>query len=238
MRTLVLGDVHGAHKALVQVLERCGFKPKVDRIVFVGDVADGWPDTRECIDELLRIPNLVHLLGNHDEWFAEWARGGHPGEIWLSQGGQNTVDSYGGHRTNIPPPHLQYLHRAKAWHEEGGRIYVHGGWPWEELDHPSKCHDTDQLTWDRSLWRSALQRHALGDKTPLTSFREVYVGHTTTTRAGFLSLPTAARSGIWIRAPVGKGDSLSWTWKPRSFGKATSYPRCTRRKQVGDVAHD
>src|SRR6202008_3351966 len=94
-RLLVLGDVHGAHRALVQVLERAGFDREQDGLVFLGDVADGWFETGLCIDELLAIPNLVHLLGNHDDWFLRWLQGGAADVLWLTQGGWATLESYG-----------------------------------------------------------------------------------------------------------------------------------------------
>jgi len=46
-RVLCLGDVHGGDKALVQVLERSNFDPSSDRIIFLGDVADCWPEVSE-----------------------------------------------------------------------------------------------------------------------------------------------------------------------------------------------
>ena len=49
-RLLVLGDIHGAAKALTQVLERSNFDPTGDRIIFLGDVADGWSETPAAID--------------------------------------------------------------------------------------------------------------------------------------------------------------------------------------------
>lgn len=41
MATYVLGDIHGAFKALEQVLARSPFEPLEDRLIFLGDVADG-----------------------------------------------------------------------------------------------------------------------------------------------------------------------------------------------------
>lgn len=187
-RTLVLGDVHGAHRALVQVLERSAFDRSRDRLIFLGDVADAWPQTRECIDELLGIPNLVAMIGNHDQWFQEWAEGGSPDFMWVMQGGKATIASYGFQRDGVPPAHREYLKRAKLWHEEDGRIFLHGGWPWHYSPHPMGC--PDLVTWDRELWTEALLREQIAkiDNSPaaqITMFREVYVGHTTTTRAGF-----------------------------------------------------
>lgn len=178
-RLLVLGDLHGAHKALVQVLERAAFRRGHDRMIFLGDVCDGWPETRQCIDELHTIPNLVHLLGNHDAWVRDAIRGDHPGMLWLAQGGHATVASYGGTLDRVPRSHLAYLQTAKLWHEENGRMFVHGGWPLR-YPHPRWAGETG-VTWDRDLWTTALVQ-GVGK---VTQFDEVFVGHTTTTRAGF-----------------------------------------------------
>lgn len=42
MRRFVVGDIHGAHKALVQCLERSGFNRDEDFLVSLGDLCDGW----------------------------------------------------------------------------------------------------------------------------------------------------------------------------------------------------
>lgn len=54
-RTFAMGDIHGAHKALVQCLERCNFNNEIDTLIQLGDVADGWSETYECVEELLKI---------------------------------------------------------------------------------------------------------------------------------------------------------------------------------------
>ena len=40
-RTLVIGDVHGNHRGLLQCLERSGFDKENDTLISLGDVADG-----------------------------------------------------------------------------------------------------------------------------------------------------------------------------------------------------
>jgi len=54
-RTLCIGDIHGSAKGLKQVLERCNWNPETDKIIQLGDVADGWSETSECVDILLDI---------------------------------------------------------------------------------------------------------------------------------------------------------------------------------------
>ena len=68
-RVFVIGDIHGAYRALRQCLERARFHYENDRLICLGDVADGWPETREAVDELLRIRQLTYILGNHDWWY-------------------------------------------------------------------------------------------------------------------------------------------------------------------------
>src|SRR5678809_1079728 len=118
-RTFVLGDIHGAYHALRQCLERSAFDRSLDKLIFLGDVCDGWPQTKECISELLTIPHLTCLLGNHDVWFLDWMRHGTGEDIWLMQGGQASVDSY---RDGIPADHIAFLSRALEYWEENNKL--------------------------------------------------------------------------------------------------------------------
>lgn len=68
-KIIVMGDVHGAYKALVQCLERSGFDYEKDTLIQLGDIVDGYPDSYECVEELLKIENLIAIKGNHDGWF-------------------------------------------------------------------------------------------------------------------------------------------------------------------------
>lgn len=174
-RLLVLGDIHGAHRALVQVLERANVDRERDQIVFVGDAADGWPETRQCMDELLTLKRLTFILGNHDDWFRQWVRIGWQQPIWSDQGGRATRASYGNDRANVPASHAALLEGAKHWHQDGDRIFVHAGFT---SAHPM-AEGQETLMWDRSLWKAARMR-AGGDKHRMTKFSEVYIGHTTT----------------------------------------------------------
>lgn len=179
-RTFVMGDLHGAYKALKQVLERSGYNNQEDTLICLGDVADGWPQVRECFEELLKIKNLIFVLGNHDQWLLYWATGDHPGNIWTNQGGKNSQDSYGNDPRNVPMEHIDLLLRKSLlWYvDDENRLFVHGGINWET---PIENQTANVCLWDRSLVQTAYKytlrknpRHSL------TEFYEVYVGHTTT----------------------------------------------------------
>ena len=55
MKTFVIGDIHGAYKALIECFEKSGFDRNKDRLICLGDVCDRSPEVKECIEELLKI---------------------------------------------------------------------------------------------------------------------------------------------------------------------------------------
>ena len=58
-RTLVIGDIHGGLKGLVQVLERAKVT-KDDTLIFLGDYVDGWSETAPLLDFLIELNKNYH----------------------------------------------------------------------------------------------------------------------------------------------------------------------------------
>ncbi len=189
-RLLVMGDLHGAYRALEQCLERCAFDPQTDRLIQLGDVCDGWPEVGACIDRLAALPNMDLILGNHDVWALRWAKSGHAPPDWTLQGGQNTIASYASHPDGrMPDAHITFLESAKPWLEIDGRIFVHAGLDPEK---PMADQDLDVLVWDRELVRRASETTE-----KFLPFDEVYVGHTPTRYVGGGTLPVCL-AGLWM----------------------------------------
>jgi len=171
-RTFVLGDIHGAYRALRQCFERSGFDSKQDHLIFLGDVSDGWPETRLCVDELLKVTHLTPLLGNHDQWTLQWMKSGIGEDIWLMQGGKATVKSYA---DGIPQQHQQFLESCLPYYILENKLFVHAG---IDPKVPIENQTIEIFLWDRTLARTALYFHERGIETRLTTYDEVYVGHT------------------------------------------------------------
>lgn len=172
-RTFVIGDIHGAYRALRQCLDRSLFDYENDHLICLGDVADGWPETKACIDELLKIKNLVYILGNHDLWTREWMTSGMVEEIWANQGGQATILSYD--NKPVPNAHLKFLKDAHPYYLLNDSLFVHAGInPRLKLEEQ----DLNIFLWDRNLARTAFDFKMKEIDVKLTSFDEVYLGHT------------------------------------------------------------
>ena len=208
-RTLVVGDIHGNHKGLLQALERCKFDNKNDTLISLGDVVDGHSDSYEVVETLLNIKNLIAIKGNHDDWFNQWIKTGinpsnwrqgqkatglsylshsRPDEAWFSiketpGGGKHYVETI---KTNdIPDSHIQFFENQLPYYlDDDNRLFVHGGfnrhYPLEEQG--------DILWWDRDLWSQALSYGNItameGVEKPkfkmVGDFKEVFIGHTST----------------------------------------------------------
>jgi serine/threonine protein phosphatase 1 len=93
MRTLVIGDIHGNYKGLMQALERANFDYEKDTLISLGDVVDGHSQSYEVVEELLKIKNLIAIKGNHDDWFNHWFLHNVHGSGW-GQGAKATGMSY------------------------------------------------------------------------------------------------------------------------------------------------
>jgi len=202
MRTLVLGDIHGGFRALIQCFKLSKFNYLEDKLIVLGDVCDGWAEVRQCIDDLLRVKNLVFVLGNHDEWAGDWfdhirkyVKSDYvpkPELQWTSQGGLATLKSYDDtdqfsepavgidyRKIQMPKEHLDLLENAPTFYVENNRLFVHGG-----IDPQTKAdgQPKDMHLWDRTLIHNAYHRSKQkgAKKLKLTPYDEVFVGHTTT----------------------------------------------------------
>lgn len=171
-RTFVLGDIHGAYHALRQCLERSAFNYETDRLICLGDVCDGWPQTFDCIEELLKVKNLVYILGNHDWWTLDWMSRGLIESMWYSQGGEATIHSY---RDGVPESHLKFLREALPYLVLNERAFVHAGF---NPRRPLATQNLDTFLWDRTLARTAFDSYVKGLPGMLTDYSEVYLGHT------------------------------------------------------------
>jgi serine/threonine protein phosphatase 1 len=201
MRKLVIGDIHGNAKGLNQVLKRCNFNPNNDQIIQLGDVADGWSETAQCVDILLDIKEKskhkpIFIRGNHDVWVYDWFKYGIQPIIWLQQGGKATRDNYVNTAKLVEMNHINFWNDQIDWYiDENNNLFIHAGWYYQagfpqgakaKVNAGSiarECH------WDRGLYETAKSAHFLrkhNDKAfkkfeALEQFNEIYIGHTSQT---------------------------------------------------------
>lgn len=174
-RTFVLGDLHGGHKALLQCLERSNFDYEKDTLISLGDISDGWPETVECFEELLKIKNLVMVRGNHDQFLLDYLRTEETPDVWILQGGRATFKNYQ-ENPDKKEAHKIFLMSTPFYYvDKKNRLFVHGGL---DTDFPIEQQSPTTLMWDRSLVR---------EDAFVPGYKEVYIGHTSV--AGVSDVP-------------------------------------------------
>lgn len=124
--TYVVGDIHGCLKPLQRLLGKIDPEPD-EEVVFIGDYIDRGPQSRQVVDYLLSLPfRCVFLLGNHEQMLLDFLAG--QGEdLFLLNGGDSTMRSYGGDPENIPAAHLRFLQKLLPKYETPDFLFVHAG---------------------------------------------------------------------------------------------------------------
>jgi serine/threonine protein phosphatase 1 len=182
-RTWVIGDIHGAAKALLQIIERSGADIEKDTFIVLGDVTDGWPEVPEAIEILMSIKNLIYITGNHDIWAREFLVNPTDPQnpqianhymSWYTQGGKATADAYK-RRPELTSKHVDFLNDSLAYYvDDQNRLYIHGGYdPKIPIDEQTEF----DIAWDRRFWTDTRAGRNLG-----ITYDEVYIGHSPTIR--------------------------------------------------------
>jgi serine/threonine protein phosphatase 1 len=128
-RTIAIGDVHGCLAALEALLEAIDPRSE-DTIVMLGDLVDRGPQSREVVDRVIQLGDrcrLVSLLGNHEAMMLDALQDGDL-DFWLTCGGLETVQSYGGKLSDIPTGHIEFLQQCPLYWESENHFFVHANY--------------------------------------------------------------------------------------------------------------
>ncbi|TWF32337.1 serine/threonine protein phosphatase 1 [Chitinophaga polysaccharea] len=189
--TYVIGDIHGALKALKQLIARIAPK-EADTLIFLGDYVDGWSESAGVLAYLMELEltyRCIFIKGNHDAWCESWLNGVMPEASWMRNGGAATIASYEKLSPSQLQRHTAFFNDMRLFYIDAQkRLFVHAGFT--STHGPEYERFTPMLYWDRSLWELAL---ALDPQMPrdarfypkrLLQFHEIYIGHTPSVNYG------------------------------------------------------
>lgn len=201
-RTLVIGDIHGGLKALQQVFEGADVTEN-DKLIFLGDYVDGWTESSQIIQFLMELSEkqeCIFIKGNHDAWTEDWLSLGGGPDVWLSNGGKSTVESYANYTLEELDKHLEFFQRMKNYYvDEENRLFIHAGY--SSMHGPEKEVYSSNYRWDRTLWETAV---AMDKKLTKNSnlypkrfllYNEIFIGHTPTLHLGMKT--PVHKANIW-----------------------------------------
>lgn len=201
-KTFAIGDIHGALKALKQIITAID-PQKNDRLIFLGDYVDGWSESAQVIEYLMELSQnfpCIFIKGNHDAWCESWLSGMPPDKTWLFNGGESTISSYAKISAARKDIHLAFFnHLYNYYIDDQNRLFIHAGF--SSMHGPAYEHYQSNYSWDRTLWEMALtmdnriERDSVLFPKRLLLFKEIYIGHTPTLRYG-VDVPMQA-CNVW-----------------------------------------
>jgi len=199
MKTYILGDIHGELDKLLECLKLVNFDYENDKLIQLGDIVDRGPKSFECVEELLKIKNLIVIKGNHDYCFFEGVNTGR--YMLMGQGCEETLESYirncNPDKTvsrkmhsnsytdfefnDMPIEHHTFFNNQLDYYiDEDNNCFVHGGFNRHKLLEEEI--DRQVFIWDRDLLASARSYSSMKNNTyPFkmkNNFKEVFIGHT------------------------------------------------------------
>ncbi|MDP5100667.1 MAG: metallophosphoesterase [Nonlabens sp.] len=199
MRTIVIGDIHGGYKALTQLIERIQLQD-TDQLIFLGDYVDGWSENYEVVDFLITLSRKrtndnhtapIFLRGNHDALVLDYFVNNVKDIRWREHGGDSTIASYKNKSKQEIQAHIDFLtNELLDYLELDGNGYFHAGF--QNLKGPQYEYHPNVVYWDRTLWEVAVsldpnlqpEDDCYPDRLKL--YKEIFIGHTPTSRLGVL----------------------------------------------------
>ena len=177
-RVYAIGDVHGCLAQLLTLHQKIAAdladRPTQDSVlVHLGDYVDRGPDSAGVILLLSGttvappVSRRADLCGNHEAMMSASLSGDlHMADIWLANGGDATLQSYGAQSdampdewaSRIPVAHRQWIAGRALTYQEGGYLFVHAGIrPGKKITRQT----ADDLLWIREPFLSSADRHSL-----------------------------------------------------------------------------
>jgi serine/threonine protein phosphatase 1 len=213
-RTFAIGDVHGCDTALATLLNR--IRPgKDDTVIFLGDLVDRGPGTREVLEQVVELRRqccTILIQGNHEEMMLG-ALAGEGWTMWMQFGGDKALESYGGQTNSIPPSHIHLLESAVDYFETSTAIFVHA-----RLQHGVPLSEQGEvcLRWT----------HLRGDEPWYDPPRRVICGHTPQKNGyplvfpGWVCIDTDCQRGGWLTA---LDTDSNWVYQANQQGQTRDF---------------
>ncbi len=208
--TYAIGDIHGSLHMLRMLIALCrqhaGGRPTT--FVLLGDYIDRGPDSAGVVRAIMELQaelpgRVIALKGNHEATMLEVVHGAATADHWLTQGGAETLRSYGVDTAGeLPDEHVRWLRSLPLSHDDGRRFFVHAGIDPERPLDAQREHD---LIWIREPFLSDTRdygRLIVHGHTPLN-------GSAPDLRSNRLNLDTGAVFGGPLTAAVFAGSETN-----------------------------
>jgi len=220
-----MGDIHGAHKSLLQCLRGVNFDYDNDQLIFLGDVVDGWSGVIDSIEELLKIKNLISIRGNHDDWALSYIKGYMIpiNDSWLHHGGRMTKFLLDNNPDKVKMVR-EFIENSIPYHiDDDNNVFTHAGFNQNgRIEYTSH----DDLMWSRKMVRDCHEKNTdeSSHYNPDNKYNKIYVGHTPTSKYGFFAPTIIGKNVVMMdNGAAFKGNLTIMNIEDGSYFQSTPY---------------
>ena len=152
-RTFFIGDIHGCSKTFKKLVKDTIGVKKGDIIYCLGDYVDRGPDSKGVVDFILELREggytVYTLRGNHEQMLLDSEEGGFHYELWMLNGGHQTLDSFGiDSVSELSPVYKNFFSATEFYFETDDYIAVHAGL---NFDAGNPLNDMEAMLWIRGF---------------------------------------------------------------------------------------
>lgn len=169
-RRFVIPDIHGCSRTLSRLLTDVIRLEKRDELYLLGDYIDRGPRSKEVLDIIMKLKEEGYavrpLRGNHEEMLLGASGDWSLFRLWVMNGGNATLDSFGAKSsTDIPAPYRRFIEALPYVIVLDDYVLVHASL---NFQNPDPLADTMTMLWSRS---TDIRKDLIGG-------RKVIGGHT------------------------------------------------------------
>jgi serine/threonine protein phosphatase 1 len=151
-RTFVIGDIHGCAATLRHLVDDILQPLSEDRIYLLGDTIDRGPDSKGVLDFIFELQQrglfVSGVRGNHEEMFLKASENHYNQDLWTTNGGQATLESFlADGPGDIPHRYREFIGSLPLYILLDNFVIVHAGL---NFDLPNPFDDTIAMLWTRS----------------------------------------------------------------------------------------
>ncbi len=146
---LAISDIHGCYDQLKEILHKVNYNSYKHQLILVGDYVDRGQKSKQVIDLIMNLVDdgAIALRGNHDQMFLDFllTNSGVNDQLFLSNGGLSTIESYVGYEwftegvtfeslhearkfiNNNFSEHVRFFYHLPLFHKLDNYLFVHAG---------------------------------------------------------------------------------------------------------------
>ncbi len=162
-RIFAIGDIHGCSKTFEKLLTDKIRLQKDDKVYCIGDYIDRGEDSKGVIDLILKLRagnyHIYTLRGNHEQMMLDAVNDKKSLNLWLDNGGKNTLKSFGIKSLDeLPSEYFSFLNETEFYLQKNNYIFVHAGL---NFKNQNLFEDKEAMLWERDFFP---QQPALEDR--------------------------------------------------------------------------